>query len=71
MKSTLDRRQRQAEFCDVVRDSDFSETLSTRVAVSTEYLGIFDGIAASGGPSGKSPLLFLHAQAPSTAPGKE
>jgi len=71
MESTMDRRQRQAECCDVVRDSDFSETLSARVTVSTEYLGIFDGVAAGGGPSGKSPLLSLNARAFSTAPGKE
>ena len=71
MESTMDRRQRQAEFCNVVRDSDFSETLSTRVTVSTEYLGIFDGVAASGGPSGKSPLLSLNARVLGTAPRKE
>ncbi len=62
MESMIDR-QRRDTFCDILRDGGFSETLSTRVAMATEYIGILDGIAASGGPSGKSPLLSLNAQA--------
>jgi hypothetical protein len=71
MESTMDRRQRREEFGDVMHNSDVSETPSTRVAVSTEYMGIYNGVAACGGPSGKSPLLSLNPRAFSTAPRKE
>ena len=67
----MDRRRKREEFWGVMRDSDVSASLSTRVAVSTEYMGLFNGVAACGGPSGKSPLLSLNARALATAQRKE